>query len=742
MVDIKLPDGVTLRLPDTMTVTEQEAAVRQYFAQQDKSVQPETQVEPEKGMFGKVVEWFKGGQREENIPLATNANLGLPAKKAAQMVGLLSTTASDDRLKSGIKQIIPGAEFDTDQYGNLVAIVPKYKDGQPTQQYTRFYPNPKGLDVTDIMQAAGAVSLGQAIVGTGGLLGVPVAGVSGGALIGATEAGLVELASSYLSGKPFKFSDIPAGAIGGAAGAKAAQGLAALANRFRQSPSNVFDASGNLNPRVAQEMQNLGIDPTSITSDTLTQVIRQARLGVDPEEALRLAEAESLPVPVPLTQGAVTGKQSQQIFEDLGRKGAYGPAAESLLLAREAETQRALQENIPEIQQVIAGQSPLVTELGQSGRAAQEVLQAQRAEAAKKADVLYKKARGAGPAFLDQDFALNFAQSARSQMSENFELQNVPKASGFLNKLDEIISDGGSVRDMFALRNRITSLGSELGEEGAAARQLKRIFDDQMADALETSLIYGDEATIKSWQDAISNYKEFASTWKSKGGILNSLTEEVEKDGARVLKVSPDRASNYIFGVSTGKISTNPEIARNIITLQKQLPEEQWNAIRQEAFVRLADAGKTARAGQDMFSGVNFRKNWKKISRENPAMIKTLFTPEERSLIEQFANVSARATGGAVNASNSAAGAFNLLGRLASAFGSTNFGQFITRVTGTNAIRAAYGGARAISSLTPTTTPIVRGGAAGAAGLAATTEEVQDPVLQQIQNTTGLNLAR
>lgn len=733
MQEIRVGDEI-FRFPDEMSDDEIKAAMQKRFG-------------APKGVVGRTIEWFKGGKREENIPLATGANLGLPRDKAAKMVSLLATTASDERLQSGIKGIIPDAQFDKDQYGNLVVIAPVYREGEPTQQYTRFYPNPQGLDVTDIMQAAGAVTAAQAIAGTGGLLGVPVAGVTGGALIGATEAGLIEAASSYLSGAPYKFSDIPLGAFGGAAGAKAAQALASLANVFRRSPSSLFDQSGRLDPKVASQMRDLGVDPNSVTQDTLKQILKQVRQGADPEEAKRLAQAQGLPVPVPLTQGAVTGSQGQQIFEDLARKGAYGQTAESMMRGRELETQQALKQNIPAIQEEIAGGSPIVTELGQAGRAAQETLEAQRSAASAQADVLYETARGAGPAFLDEDFAMQFAQSARSQMGENFELQNVPKTSGFLNQLDELISEGAGVRDLFALRKRITSLGAEIGEEGKAARQLKNIFDEEMAGALESSLIFGDEATVKAWQNAISNYKDFAATWKSKGGILNALTEKTGKDGEIVLSVSPDRASNYIFGVSTGRLSSNPEIARNLLTLQKRLPEEQWNSLRQEAFIRLTDAGRTARAGQDMFSGVSFRKNWKKLSKENPAMIKALFTPAERSLIEQFANVSAQATGGAVNASNSAAGAFNLLGRLASAFGSTNFGQFATRVVGANMVRSAYGGARAAGALTPAPTPPsgmfqYPTAGAGLGGQAVTTEQFQDPVTRQIQRTTGINLVR
>jgi hypothetical protein len=658
------------------------------------------------------------------------------------MVALLSTTASDDRLQSGIKNIIPGATFDKDKFGNLVAIAPVYRDGKPTQQYTRFYPNPKGFDVTDAMIGSGAAALGEGIVLTGGLLGLPTSGLLGAAGAGATEAALVEAVSSYLTGAPYKVSDIPAGATGGVIGAKAVSVLGSLVRRFRSSPDAVLDAAGNVRPEIAQQLTDMGIDPQAVTADTMAKILEQTRRAVDPTEARRLAEAQTLPVPVPLTTGAVTGQPAQQLFEDMAYKGSYGEGAASMLAGRRAETQQALRENVPAIQQQIGGGSPAVTELGDAGRGAQSSLSAQRAAASTKANELYATARASGPAFIDEDFGVNFVNSARSQLGDNFEFRNVPMTSGMLDELSAAVSDGGNVRELFAIRQRMTGVASSLGPEGVAAQQLKKIFDDGMTSALNDTLIYGDEAAVAAWKDAISNYKDFASTWKSRGGILNALTEKVGKDGDMVLKVSPDRASNAILGSSSGGLSSNPEMARNLLTLKKNLPQAEWDQIRQEAFVRITNAGKSAVAGEDVFSGVNFRKAWNKTLTDNPTMVKALFSPEERALISQFANVSARATGGAVNSSNSAAAGINVLGNLAAMLGTTNLAQFAMRIAGPKMLRAAYGGTKAFSALSPSVTPPNVGGAGLALGQGATTEEVQDPLAAQMQRTTGMNFAR
>jgi hypothetical protein len=189
-ITIKLPEPVNgvsqLRFPSTMSQEEMAERVREFTGQSKNFLQKSIDA------IDSTIDWFKGGQREETIPLANQSNLGLPRDKAAKMAGLLATTASDDRLQSGIAEIIPGAQFAKDKFDNLVVISPVYKDGQPTQQFKRFYPNPKGLDVTDLMQASGVLAAANPIMKGLQVLGAPVKGLLGSGLIGLTESGIIE----------------------------------------------------------------------------------------------------------------------------------------------------------------------------------------------------------------------------------------------------------------------------------------------------------------------------------------------------------------------------------------------------------------------------------------------------------------------------------------------------------------------------------------------------------------------
>jgi hypothetical protein len=755
MADVRLPNGVTLRFPDTMSVEDQEAAVRQYLAQQEPTAQPQMQAEPEKGIVGRTVEWFKGGQRDETIPLANQSNLGLPPAKAAEMTALLATTASDDRLKSGVKRILPDAEFDTDKFGNLVVIAPVFKDGEQTQQYTRFYPNPKGLDVTDIMQASGAVAAATGLGKTAQLLGVPAGYLTAGGL-GATEAGLVEAASAKLSDDRFKFSDLIYGAFGGALGQGAVQIANRVANIFRRSPAAVLDQSGKLRPSIAKQMQEAGLDPEQARAEMAQAMAAQVRAGVDPAEAGRLAAAETLPVPVPLTSGAVTGAPSQQLFEDMARKGAYGQQAETMMQGRQQETLQALQENIPAIQQRIAGTTPVVgageglvaqrpsaptaaaplITTGEGGAAAQQALLAQRQAAQRQAGELYDVARASGPAFVEPQAAAQLADDLRASVRD-FTPSVRPVTTSIADEIDDILAQGGDIKTLFQKREQLTNAGAFGTPEQAAASKMKAVLDQRLSDLVEQSLIRGDETAIASWERAIENYSDFAKTWKSKGGILNTLTEQTVRDGEMVLKQPPEAAAAYILGASNSKLLKPSNVSRDILTLKKFLPEVEWNQLRQEAFINLAQKAQATRAGEDVFSGVNFLKSWKDMSNKNPEAIKALFTPEERNLINQFATVAARATGGAVNASNSAAAASGLLQKLAAAFGSTNAAYFLARIPIAKAFTEARGAAMAYGAGRAAPTPRRAAPIAGAGGVLLSSEEAKTPIERQIERTTG-----
>ena len=691
--------------------------------------------DPDRGMLGQAADFLSGANRRDDIPQAIMRTTRLPREKQAQLTALLATTASDERLMEGISKIEPRAQFDKDRFGNLIAVMPvRDADGNLTGERTRFYPNPRGLDMADAFQGLGAAALGGPVAGAIKKLGGKVTGLLGGGLVGGTEAAVVEGTSSQLSDAPYQISDIPMGVFGGGVAGKAFDVLSQFVRKFNGRPAFV---DGALTPEAQNALREAGVDPNEVTQEMAEGVMNSVRNAVDPTEAVRVAEAKTLPVPVPLTEGVVTGSQGQQLFEDMALKGAYGPPAESILRGRRAEQTEAIQQNIPALQKVIADEAPLVAGPGEGGSAAQSALKEQRNAAVEEANRLYTVAKtGPSTRVAGKEFVSEGVRRALVDVNA----RTAPNAYAFADDMDDILTSTSDIKDLYAWRSQLTTASKDGGQDGNAMGKMVRAFDDVMNEAVNRSLLEGDSTAVEKWGKAISNYKAFSDKWKSQGGILRALTEEGMRDGQIALNVAPEAASNYIFGVSGGKLMSQPAIARDLLTLKKALPEEQWGMLRQEAFLNLIQRGAGAVVdGERVFSGVKFLKSIDDFSKKNAAAAKALFSPEERALLKQFARVSARATGGAVNASNSATAAAGMLQKLTALIGGTNTARMAGQLAGLKMFRNAFGMAasmRALSGATPP--PQVSGAAAGAGGTVAGGPTVQDPVTQQIKRTTGL----
>lgn len=686
--------------------------------------------EPERGMLQRAGDWLTGARREESIPLAYKANLNLPAEKAADMMDLLVTTASDDRLKSGIQRIIPDAQFDTDQYGNLVVIAPVGGVANENSQWTRFYPNPQGLDITDVAQGAGAATLAQALAFGAGAAGLT--GVLGGAVVGGTEAALIEGASSQASGSDFKVSDIPYGIAGGAAGSK----LGEIVGRLMQSKNvgQVFTATGALTPQARAALREAGIEEGAVTPDLAQAISDYAARGVDPQQAGRSAMAETLPVPVPLSRGQVSGTPVQQLFETEAGKGVYGEAPMRLMQDLERRQQEALRANIPAMQERLGG--PLV-ERGTGGAMAQEALVGQREAARQQATNLFDTARNAGPAAIPQPVA-GAVDDALAASLRNVPPAARPVTTGLYDQINQVLASGGDIKSLFDIRSQLVNAGTAGTPEAAAAGMLKSELDRQLINMADQALLSGDRAIVDAYGEAIKNYADFAGMWKSRG-ILDQLTQTARRDGEMMLRVAPEDAANYILGANASGMITKANLVRNLRTLKDQLPEAEWNGIRQEAFMRIFD---TAQRGQNV-SGQTFSSLWSRFQRENPALVRELFTESDQALFSQFAAVATTVSNTARNTSNSATTLMGLLPKMAQAFGTSNIGRLVSALPLAPFIKERLGAMRigpALRGAPTANTQAQQMIGAGIGGGAATSDVINDPVTQQIGRTTGIQL--
>lgn len=730
MIQIELFDGTVLQFP--------EGTSQDVIDRTAKAATAERTGRPERGIMGDIGAFVKGTDREETIGGPQSVDFGSEGNRA-KMTALLSTTMSPERLRAGITRIEPAVQFQKDKFGNDVALWPRKNERGEVTGYSRFYPNPAGLDVTDVTRGAGVVA---AATGVGKLLqavGLPTAGLIGGGLIGGGEAAVSELASSRASGEPFDVTSIPYGVAGGAAGDLAGRAVASLVSLARSvGPTAVVDASGRLLPKYADMVRRAGLDPDQVAAGMAAEIATLVRQGAEPSEAAVRAMSRGLPEPVPMTRGQITGSKGQQLFEDAASSGGMGSIAEALMAAQRQRQQGALTSNLDAILGRINPSAPPI-QRGAGGAAAQAELAAQREAAKTQASALYKTAR-AGTAVVDPAATASIADAMRAAFRQGFNPRTAPTAAGMMDDFDNIAATG-DIGSMMAWREQMSNIRKTPTVDAAAAKQVVEIFDAQIDDAVRNSLLSGDAAAATNWAKAITNYADFSNLWKSKGGVLSLLTDTAVRDGQRVLKVAPEQAADVIFTSTVSGLANKTGLPRDLVTLQRQLPPEQWNMLRQEAFLRLMDTAKGAmRGGETQVSGVNFKKAWDGLVGRNAGVVNALFTKEERELIGQFANVAARATGGAVNSSNSANMAAGLLARMGPLFGGTGIMQFMMRVPIARSLQEAYGASRAVGatrSPLPAPTTGITMGSAGLGSTAATSDRGREEINNRIRSFLG-----
>lgn len=731
MIKIELFDGTVLEFPQGTSQDVIDRTAKALTA--ERRGQPPA---PERGVMGNVGAWLAGTDREETIGGPMSMQTSDPTV-ARQMTQLLMTTKDPDRLRAGIARIEPDAQFQKDRFGNDVVLWPRKDAEGRVTGFTRAYADPAGLDVGDVARGAGVVSLAT-LLGKGAQA-LGMTGLLGGAAIGGGEAAISEVASSRASGEPFDATAIPYGVVGGVAGDVAGRAVGSLVSLARTvGPRAVVDASGNLLPKYADMVRRAGLDPDQVAAGLAAEIATMVRQGAAPEVAAITAMSKGLPEPVPMTRGQITGSKGQQLFEDAASSGGMGNIAEALMAAQRQRQQGALTSNLDTILTRLNPDMPPI-QRGAGGAAAQAELAAQRAAAKTQADELYTTAR-AGTAVVDPSATANIADAMRAAFRQGFNPRTAPTAAAMMDDFDNVAATG-DISSMMAWREQMSNIRKTPTVDAAAAKRVVDIFDAQIGDAVQNSLLAGDTAAAANWAKAISNYADFSNLWKSRGGVLSMLTDTVERDGQRMLKVAPEQAADVIFTSTVSGLANKTGLARDLVTLQRQLPPEQWNMLRQEAFLRLMDTSKGAmRGGETQVSGVNFKKAWDGLIGRNAGVVNALFSKEERELFGQFANVAARATGGAVNSSNSANSAAAILQRLGGLMGGTGLMRFLMRVPVARSLQEAYGAARAAGatgrSLPPPTTPLTMGGA-GLGSSAATSDEGREQINNRIRSFLG-----
>lgn len=650
-----------------------------------------------------VKDAFTGDSRREfDLPELGTSGPSVPAlsKEGLRMMGAYATTADPKGIADIATKTLPGASQKADKFGNPIV----------TFEGKDYYVNRPGLSGADVFKFA--ADLPQYAPATAAGLAVPgrvLGAVASGAGYGATSLAQDKASQALGSEQPADMGNAAAAAVGGAVARFIDPELSSLVNRLIPKPG-VVDAQGNLTARGRELVTDLGLDPDMLSQAFAARFGRMAQRTGQPGPSATLADAQTLPVPVPMRQGQVTGSPSDQMFESLSRKGAYGPVAERVMAGSESAQREALEGNIEAIQRQLGPGDAAPIAPGQGGRAAQEQLLKMNVGEKAGVDQAYKQARetfGAVPS----DYVRQMDFDIRNAVAADHTLNGLARTNQILDDFNRITQTDGDastfVRELFDWRKRASAARSTPGEEGVAIGKAVKEFDRRMDAAIGDAIVQGDDAAIDAFKTAIAKNREYASRFKG-GDLVELLTAKEPRSGVMQLAVPPDQAANVIFG--SKKVFGGTNTARDLARMKQMLGPDsaEWKQLREEAWLRLVRAGEGAvdpMSGSRQFSGAKFASNFDNAVRDQADLMRTLFTQDEINLMNQFKRVAARTTGtvkGGDNYSNTTVAASNivqnLLGKL---FVSEGAAARFMAVPVVNTLYQGAAGIRAAGSTVP-----------------------------------------
>lgn len=529
---------------------------------------------------------------------------------------------------------LPGATATQDSQGNPII------DWQG-QQYYAWKPGFR-LQDAQRLAAQGAAYGGATGVGVkvgGGLLS-RVASILG--LNAATSAGL-DLAAGTAGSDQGVSAPRALMAAGGGALAESLRPVANAAIRAF-GRENVLDATGAVRPEVSEMLREQGVE---LSQDQAAIFADMMRRSTDPVAAGRVAQSQTLPVPVPETLGTATRDPAQQMTENLAREGVYGGMAQEIAERAQNAQAGAIRENVPAIQSVIGGGQRRVTGKGEAGEMAQANLLAQQERAKGAVDTLYDRARDTPAAMRAEgvdEFAGRLNEAAGPFVQANDTVRGQLELLRGMSEAGDVSVDG-----LFKWRKNVSALANAPRdmETGAGLRQLLRAFDDNVEETVRAHLMAGDEAAARSWMRAIKGRRNMGERFQRRSSLVEELVEREAGSQRGRLAVAPEAASNLIFGKANLGFASRPELTRELFQLRKTLGRnsDAWQALREEAFLRFAANLEGAQAGGAVsVSGAKAKTAWERASRDAAPVLRELFNDSERALITQFFKVAERIT--------------------------------------------------------------------------------------------------
>lgn len=559
-------------------------------------------------------------------------------KRLLELQSAIGWSRGDDDVKKQILAAFPDAQFVTSPDGTNYARF----NGQTVAL------NKEGISPVDVQRFtrdAAVIGAPSALTaGAGGLVAGGIGRLVGGAVGGAAGSVGGDVAASQAGGE--NEISMERAALSGALGA-GGEALGMLASRF--GPGVVariremigrgeFVRNGQLTEAARSAIRQTGIPEHEMTPDLLKAFAQEAKAVADPAAAARMTDAQSLPVPIRLTTGQAAQDPATLALETAAKKGALGDEFAATARAQQEAQQTALEANMGVVRGQVSGGRP-IAERGAGAQLAQAELTAKRAAASQAVSAKFQIAKQ-GTAGISANAVTGFRNELGRALRADFDVDALPIVSSLLKQLQvPKAAKGVNLAALEKWRRRVSGArraaarGTQTNSatEAAALSRMLESYDQAINGSLSEAIIAGSADDIAKWRTAIASRKEFADRFESVP-IIERLTRTEMQGGQRVLSVDPADAGAEIFGRAA--LGMKRGLARDLAAMQKELSPQAWNSIRDEAALNLfAAANGTLKAGSE------FAKRFDLLKRDASGVLKTLFTGEERALLDRLARV-------------------------------------------------------------------------------------------------------
>lgn len=191
------------------------------------------------------------------------------------------------------------------------------------------------------------------------------------------------------------------------------------------------------------------------------------------------------------------------------------------------------------------------------------------------------------------------------------------------------------------MRKRLSSFRSDAfgtgnATDGRAVKSVLDAFDNQIDHAINNGLFTGDQRAIQAWNDARAAHSDYRSTFTAQkndpvGRVIEKITGKTNNPAA-----IPNDVADFLYGSSgVNPNSLNVGVANRVKKiLGDQSPE--WSAVKQGLFSRLVDpaAGMTDFGSQKITQRLN-----RFLSGDGVELAQAIFSPQERALMQQYADL-------------------------------------------------------------------------------------------------------